>query len=179
MILNQETQLGGSISVVLNGQTVSLSYNDGNEDLLYLLRQQFELNGPRFGCGLSQCGACTVLVNGTAVRSCVKKASTLNAGDVIQTLEGIGTQNDPHPLQLAFIANQAGQCAFCSNSMIMGALSFINARVAAGNQAVPTEAEISEFLAGKSALSPLRYLCRCGSHPRIVAAIQDAAEKML
>jgi nicotinate dehydrogenase subunit A len=171
--------LGSSVSVVLNGQTVSLSYDDGNEDLLYLLRQQFDLNGPRFGCGLAQCGCCTVLINGTAVRSCVEKVGTLNAGDVIQTLEGIGTQDDPHPLQLAFVANQAGQCAFCSNSMIMGALSFINARVAAGNRAVPTQAEIIDFLSGNSAISPFRYICRCGAHVRIVAAIQDAARKML
>lgn len=171
--------MGSSVSVVLNGRTVSLSYDDGNEDLLYLLRQQFGLNGPKFGCGLAQCGCCTVLVNGAAVRSCVEKVSAVNAGDVIQTLDGIGTDDHPHPLQSAFIANQAGQCAFCCNSMIMGALSFINARVAAGNRAVPTQAEIIDFLSGNSATSPFRYICRCGAHVRIVTAIQDAARQML
>lgn len=170
--------MGGSVSVVLNGQTVSLSYNASTEYLLYLLRQQFDLNGPRFGCGIAQCGACTVLVNGTAVRACITPVSTLNPGDVLETLEGIGTQNDPHPLQSAFVANQAGQCAFCCNSMIMGALSFINGRVAAGNQAVPTKDEIAEFLSGNNP-SAYHYLCRCGAHTRILAAIQDAAEKML
>jgi aerobic-type carbon monoxide dehydrogenase small subunit (CoxS/CutS family) len=79
----------------------------------------------------------------------------------------------------AFTANQAGQCAFCCNSMIMGAISFINARVAAGNRAVPTQAEITDFLSGNSAISPSRYVCRCGAHVRIVAAIQDAAREML
>jgi aerobic-type carbon monoxide dehydrogenase small subunit (CoxS/CutS family) len=171
--------LGSSVSVVLNGRTVSLSYDDSNEDLLYLLRQQFDLKGPRFGCGLAQCGCCTVLVNGAAVRSCVEPVSALNAGDMIETLDGIGTHEDPHPLQSAFIANQAGQCAFCCNSMIMGALSFINARVAAGNREVPTRAEIIDFLSGNSSISSFVYLCRCGAHVRIVAAIEDAARKML
>lgn len=171
--------MGSSVSLVLNGQTVSLNYDDGNEGLLYLLRQQFRLNGPKFGCGLSQCGCCEVLVNGAAVRSCITKVGTLNAGDVIQTLDGIGTSDNPHPLQSAFIENQAGQCAFCCNSMIIGALSFIKARAAAGNKAVPTQDEIIDFLSGNSAISSFHYICRCGAHARIVAAIQDAAREML
>lgn len=169
----------GSVSVVLNGATVSLTYNDSSEFLLYLLRQQFNLNGPRFGCGISECGCCTVLLNGTAIRSCVTEVSTLNPGDKITTLEGIGSANDPHPLQLAFVAEQAGQCAFCCNSMIMGAMSFMNDRVAAGNQAQPTRQEIAAFLSGDTTDPPLEYICRCGAHTRILDAIQAAAEKML
>jgi nicotinate dehydrogenase subunit A len=171
--------VGNSISVVVNGHNVSLNYGDAGENLLYLLRQQFDLRGPRFGCGISQCGCCTVLVNGSAVRSCVKSVGSLSPGDRVQTLEGIGTGGQPHPLQESFIENQGGQCAFCCNSMIMGALAFLNARVAAGNRAVPTDEEIIEFLDGKSAISSFRYVCRCGAHPQIVAAIGDAARKML
>jgi nicotinate dehydrogenase subunit A len=170
--------MAGSVPVVLNGQSVSLTYNDTSEFLLYLLREQFQLNGPRFGCGISECGCCTVLLNGAAVRSCVTEVGTLNSGDEITTLEGIGTPNDPHPLQQAFIDEQAGRCAFCANSMIMGALSFINGRQAAGKDAVPTDAEIANFLPGNTTNPPLPYICRCGAHVRIMAAIQDGARRM-
>jgi aerobic-type carbon monoxide dehydrogenase small subunit (CoxS/CutS family) len=170
------------VALKVNGSPVSLTFNDPDEFLLYLLRQQLGLNGPRFGCGISQCGCCTVLVNGAAVRSCVKVVSTLNAGDTITTLEGIGTPASPHPLQQAFIDNQAGQCAFCSNAMIMGALSWINGRVKAGNTAVPSQQEIAAFLSGP-ADSPdypdNEYICRCGAHLRILDAIREAAGKML
>lgn len=172
----------GSVSVNLNGKPVKLTYNSTGDYLLYLLREQFGLDTPRFGCGINECGCCTVLVNGAAVRTCVTEVGTLNKGDKILTLEGIGTEAAPHPMQQAFIDNQAGQCAFCSNSMIMGALSFINQRVNAGNQAVPTQAEIADFLSTGGVEPPevpLQYICRCGAHPRIMAAIQAGAEKML
>jgi nicotinate dehydrogenase subunit A len=107
--------MAGSVSVVLNGQSSSLTYNDTSEFLLYLLRAQFELNGPRFGCGISECGCCTVLLNGAAVRSCVTEVGTLHSGDEIITLEGIGTPDEPHPLQQAFIDEQAGGNAICAS----------------------------------------------------------------
>ncbi len=174
--------MAGSVNVTLNGQSVTINYNTTADFLLYLLREQFGLNTPRFGCGINECGCCTVLVNGAALRSCVAEVGTLNDSDQIVTLEGIGTVNDPHPMQLAFIEEQAGQCAFCSNSMILGAISFLNERVAAGNQAVPTQAEIAGFLSGNGpnpTNPPTQYICRCGAHVRIMAAIQSGAEKML
>lgn len=174
--------MGGSVDVWLNGSKVTLTYSSTSDYLLYLLREQFDLNTPRFGCGINECGCCSVLVNGAAVRTCVTEVGTINKGDKILTLDGIGTANDPHPMQLAFIEQQAGQCAFCSNSMIMGAISFINERVAAGNQAVPTSAEIADFLSGTGpnpTTPPTQYICRCGAHTRIMAAIEAGAEKML
>lgn len=174
--------MSGSLDVSLNGSKVTITYNTTADFLLYLLREQFGLNTPRFGCGIKECGCCTVLVNGAAVRSCTTEIGTINKGDKILTLEGIGTVNNPHPMQLAFIEEQAGQCAFCSNSMILGGISLINERVAAGNQAVPTQAEIAAFLSGDGPNPtdpPTQYICRCGAHVRIMAAIQAGAEKML
>jgi nicotinate dehydrogenase subunit A len=128
--------------------------------LLYVLRDELQLSGPRFGCGLSQCGACTVLVNGRAVRSCVYPLSRV--GDQpITTLEGLGTPDSPHPLQQAWLDVQAGQCAFCMNGMIM-----VSAALLTSNPS-PSESDIKQALNGN--------LCRCGSHPRIVAAVQHAA----
>jgi nicotinate dehydrogenase subunit A len=128
--------------------------------LLYVLRDDLQLSGPRFGCGLSQCGACTVLVNGRAVRSCVYPLSRV--GDQpVTTLEGLGTPDAPHPLQKAFLDQQAGECAFCMNGMIM-----VSAALLSSNPS-PSEADIKQALNGN--------LCRCGSHTRIVAAVQRAA----
>ena len=166
-----------SVALVVNGDPVSLEYGTGGEYLLYLLRQQRGVNGPRFGCGISQCGCCTVLVNGSPVRSCVTAVSTLDTGDAVTTLEGIGTPDKPHPLQQAFIDKQAGQCAFCSNGMIMGALGWINQRVAAGNNGVPSRQEIASFLSGDGPDNG--YICRCGAHLRIVDAIREAAGRMV
>lgn len=174
--------MASSVKVSLNGQQVTVTYNTNSDFLLYLLREQFGVNTPRFGCGINECGCCTVLVNGAAVRSCVAQIGTINKGDTIVTLEGIGTVNDPHPMQRAFSEEQAGQCAFCASSMITGAISFINDRVAAGNQDVPTKAEIADFLSGDGpnpTSPPTQYICRCGAHMRILAAIQAGAEKML
>jgi nicotinate dehydrogenase subunit A len=128
--------------------------------LLYVLRDDLQLSGPRFGCGLSQCGACTVLVNGRAVRSCVYPLSRV--GDQpVTTLEGLGTPDAPHPLQQAFVEQQAGECAFCMNGMIMVSAALLNSNPS------PSEADIKQALNGN--------LCRCGSHTRIVAAVQRAA----
>jgi nicotinate dehydrogenase subunit A len=165
-------------SLSVNGKTQSVSVDDDTEPLLYVLRNQLGEKGPKFGCGVAQCGACTVLVNGTIMRSCVTPMKSLADGAKVTTLDGLGSADKPHPLQHAFIEQQAGQCAYCGNAMIMGALGFLQGRIAAGNRAVPTEDEIKQFLSGESGTPPLVYLCRCGSHLRIVRAIQQAAKEM-
>jgi nicotinate dehydrogenase subunit A len=132
---------------------------DSDTPLLYVLRDNLELRGPRFGCGLGQCGACTVHLNGEAVRSCSIPVSAVR-GD-ITTLEGLGTVAKPGKLQQAFITEQAAQCGYCANGMIM-----TSAMLLAKNRN-PSEAEIREALAGN--------LCRCGTHQRIVAAVKRAA----
>ena len=128
--------------------------------LLYVLRNDLELNGPRFGCGYSQCGACTVLVDGKPVRSCVTPVSDVK-GKSITTLEGLGTRDNLHRLQQAFIAEQAAQCGFCSNGMIMTAKALLD------RTPRPTEAQVRKALAAN--------LCRCGTHNRIVRAVLRAA----
>lgn len=145
--------------ITVNGaqQTVNSS---GDTPLLYVLRDELQLSGPRFGCGLSQCGACTVLINGRAVRSCVYQLSRVGDQQVM-TLEGLGTPEAPHPLQSAWLQEQAGECAFCMNGMIM-----VSAALLSQNPS-PTQDQIKQALNGN--------LCRCGSHTRIVAAVQRAA----
>lgn len=131
--------------------------------LLYVLRNELHLHGPRYGCGLSQCGACTVQIEGKAVRSCVTPVAGA-LGKQVRTLEGLGTVAKPHPLQTAFIDQQAAQCGYCTNGMIMAASAFLKVTPR------PTEAQIQQ------AMTP--WLCRCGTHHRIVAAIQQAAKVM-
>jgi nicotinate dehydrogenase subunit A len=152
-----------SISFTLNGKQRSVRVDDPEMPLLYALRNDFDLHGPRFGCGLAQCGACTVHVNGQAVRSCsfpVAKA----AGTKVVTLEGLGTPQKPHPVQVAFIEEQAAQCGYCINGMVMEAAAFLQANKR------PTEHQIKEALANN--------LCRCGTHARIVRAVKRASEMM-
>ena len=131
--------------------------------LLYVLRNDLELNGAKFGCGLSQCGACTVLVDGKAVRSCVTPIDSL-AGAEITTLEGLGTLEKPHALQRAFIEEQAAQCGYCINGMIMAAKDLLD------RNPRPTEQDVREALATN--------LCRCGTHGRIVRAVLRAAQSV-
>ena len=131
--------------------------------LLYILRNDLELNGPRFGCGLSQCGACTVLVDGRPTRSCVTAVSSLGAKR-ITTLEGLGSKDRLHPLQKAFIEEQAAQCGYCTNGMIMTAKALLD------NTPKPTEAQIRKALAAN--------FCRCGTHNRVVRAVQRAAKEL-
>ncbi len=133
---------------------------DASTPLLYVLRNDLNLNGPRFGCGLAQCGACTVLVNGIPVRSCITPVSAIAAAEVT-TLEGLGERDDPHPVQRAFIAEQAAQCGYCSNGMIMAAASLLE------RNSDPSDIEIRQALAGN--------LCRCGTHTRILKAVRRAA----
>ena len=148
------------IAFNLNGKPASISADDPQMPLLYALRDDLGLHGPRFGCGLGQCGACTVHVDGQAVRSCSVPVSAV-AGRKIVTLEGLGTPGRPHPLQRAFIAEQAVQCGYCINGMIMQAAAFLQ------TTRNPTEEEIRAALA--------ENLCRCGTHVRIVRAVKRAA----
>jgi nicotinate dehydrogenase subunit A len=127
--------------------------------LLYVLRENLALKGPRFGCGLAQCGACTVHVDGQAARSCVLPVAEVKGA--VTTLEGLGTSAKPSKLQQAFIETQAAQCGYCINGMIMSAAALL------ATNKYPSEAEIREALAGN--------LCRCGTHQRVVAAIKRAA----
>ena len=151
-----------SKSLNVNGKPVSISIDDPDMPLLYALRDTLALNGPRFGCGLAQCGACTVHVDGKAVRSCVLPLSKLSAEQKIVTLEGLGTVENPHPVQRAFIEEQAVQCGYCINGMIMESAALL------ARTKKPTEAQIKEALA--------KNLCRCGTHARIIRAVQRAAD---
>jgi nicotinate dehydrogenase subunit A len=148
-------------SLNVNGRSVTVEVDDPDMPLLYALRDNLALHGPRFGCGLAQCGACTVHVDGKAVRSCVRPLSSLGADSKVVTLEGLGTPEKPHPVQTAFIDEQAVQCGYCINGMIMESAAFL-----AANKN-PSEAQIRQALA--------RNLCRCGTHARIIRAVKRAA----
>jgi nicotinate dehydrogenase subunit A len=134
---------------------------DAETPLLYVLRNDFGLKAARYGCGIGQCGACTVIVDGKAVQSCDVPASAV-VGKAITTLEGIGTAERPHPLQRAFIEKQAAQCGYCLSGIIMSAKALLDA------QPRPSEAQIRAALEGN--------LCRCGTHTRILKAIRAVAE---
>jgi nicotinate dehydrogenase subunit A len=149
-----------NVSLNINGHTATIQTEDPAMPLLYALRNDLGLHGPRFGCGLAQCGACTVHLNGEAVRSCVTPLSEAAGKDIV-TLEGLGTPEKLHPLQEAFVAEQAAQCGYCINGMIMQAASLLN------KNKHPSSSEIKTALAAN--------LCRCGTHLRIVRAIQRAA----
>ena len=149
-----------AISLKVNGATRSVDA-EPDTPLLYVLRNDLELNGAKFGCGLSQCGACTVLVDGVATRSCVTPISRLGQAEVT-TLEGLGTLTNPHPLQKAFIDEQAAQCGYCANGMIMTAADLLK------RKPQPTEQDVRVALANN--------LCRCGTHNRIVRAVLRAAQ---
>ena len=144
-----------AISLKVNGASHSTPA-EPDTPLLYVLRNDLFLDGAKFGCGLAQCGACTVLVDGKATRSCVTPIGTLGNAE-ITTIEGLGTVEKPHPLQKAFIDEQAAQCGYCINGMIMKAKELLD------QKPQPTEADVREALAG--------HLCRCGTHNRIVAAV--------
>jgi nicotinate dehydrogenase subunit A len=146
----------------VNGAAQEVSA-EGDTPLLYVLRNDLELSGPKFGCGLGQCGACTVIVAGEAVRSCRTPVSLVR-DQPVTTLEGLGTAAKLHPLQKAFIEEQAMQCGYCINGMIVSAKALLD------KNPKPTEAQIREGLAGN--------LCRCGSHTRILKAISRAAKEM-
>ena len=143
----------------VNGRTQEVAVPD-DTPLLYVLRNDLKLNGPKYGCGLSQCGACTVLVDGQAVRSCVTPVGSVTGQD-ITTLEGLGTLEKPSKLQQAFIDEQAAQCGYCLNGMIMSAQALLD------KSPKPTEAQVRSALDGN--------LCRCGVHNRVVRAVMRAS----
>jgi nicotinate dehydrogenase subunit A len=147
------------ISLKVNGQSRVVDI-DPETPLLYVLRNDFNLNGPKFGCGLGQCGACTVIMNGNAIRSCVTEVKDIG-GRAITTLEGLGTVKKPHPIQKAFMDEQALQCGYCTNGFIMGTKALLD------KNPKPSEADIKEALAGN--------LCRCGTHTRILRAVKRAS----
>jgi nicotinate dehydrogenase subunit A len=143
----------------VNGKSQTVEA-DTDTPLLYVLRDNLGLHGPKFGCGLGQCGACTVHIDGAAVRSCIMPTSAVGTSKVV-TLEGLGTIDHPHPMQQAFIAEQAVQCGYCINGMVMTAAAFV------AHTPKPSENQIREALDGN--------LCRCGTHTRIIKAVARAA----
>jgi len=149
-----------TVTLIVNGKTARIHVDDPQMPLLYALRNDLDLHGPRFGCGLGQCGACTVHVDGAAVRSCVTPIANV-AGRHVLTLEGLGSPEKLHPLQKAFIEEQAVQCGYCINGMIMQAKALLDSNKS------PSEEQIRAELANN--------LCRCGTHVRIVRAIQRAS----
>lgn len=156
----EERAMPKSISLNVNGKSHDVQVDDPSMPLLYALRNDLGLHGPRFGCGLGQCGACTVHLDGVAVRSCVLPISSVGSKAIV-TLEGLGSAERPHPLQAAFIDEQAVQCGYCINGMIMQSAAFL-----AKNKS-PSEDEIKRALANN--------LCRCGTHLRIVRAVKRAS----
>ena len=149
-----------AINLKVNGVSRSVPA-EPDTPLLYVLRNDLELNGAKFGCGLAQCGACTVLVDGRAVRSCVTPISAIGTSE-ITTIEGLGSLEKPHALQRAFIEEQAAQCGYCINGMIMSAKELLDRNPRPGEQ------DVRAALAGN--------LCRCGTHNRIIRAVLRAAQ---
>ena len=148
------------VSLKVNGTVHSVTA-DLDTPLLYVLRNDLELNGAKFGCGLGQCGACTVLIDGAAARSCTMPIGALTQSEIV-TLEGLGTLEQLHPLQSAFIEEQAAQCGYCIAGIIMSAKALLD------RNPQPSEADVRQGLAGN--------LCRCGAHNRIVRAVLRAAQ---
>ena len=150
------------LTLKVNGQSHSLDL-DPETPLLYVLGDDLELRGPKFGCGLGQCGSCTVIVKGEAIRSCITPVAAV-AGSEITTLEGLGTIEKPHPIQKAFIDEQAMQCGFCINGVIMTAKAFLDRNPKA------TDAQVRQAMSG--------VLCRCHAHVRMIRAIKRYAQEV-
>jgi nicotinate dehydrogenase subunit A len=149
-----------TIALTVNGRAHSLDV-DPATPLLYVLSDDLALRGPKFGCGLGQCGACAVIIGGRAVRSCVTPVGTLNGAEVT-TLEGLGTVERPHPIQQAFIDEQAAQCGFCLNGVILTAKAFLD------QNPKPSDAQIQQAMS--------TVLCRCFTHTRMLRAIKRYAD---
>ena len=147
----------------VNGDPRTVEVRDAQEPLLYVLRNALGLTGAKFGCGLGQCGACTVIVDGEPVRSCLVPVATM-AGKKVTTIEGLGTPEKPHPLQAAFVAEQAAQCGYCVTGMVMTGAALL------ARKPDVTREEAQQALAGN--------LCRCGAHERILRAMQRASRKV-
>jgi nicotinate dehydrogenase subunit A len=189
------------LDLYVNNRFKTVTVADDTEPLLYVLRNQVGTKGVKFGCGVAQCGACTVIIDGVTKRSCVTPLNTVADGAQVTTLEGLGQPNnrneaernlrgeaerdlrDPadkrlHGIQKAFVDNQAGQCAYCAAGIIMGSYNWLQGRRNAGNTAIPTDDEVKNFLSGIGQTPPFVYLCRCGTHMRIVRAIQQASQEI-
>ncbi len=151
-----------AMQITVNGRALDVTA-DGETPLLYVLRNDAGCKGVRYGCGLGQCGTCTVIIDGKPVQSCDVPVSAV-AGKSITTVEGIGSAEKPHPLQAAFVEEQAAQCGYCTTGIIMSAKVLLDANPS------PSDAEIKQALA--------KNLCRCGTHLRIVRAIKRAAAEM-
>jgi nicotinate dehydrogenase subunit A len=149
-----------SITLKVNGQNHTIDV-DPSTPLLYVLGDDLQLNGPKFGCGLGQCGCCTALVNGRATRTCVTPVSRVNGADIV-TLEGLGSIEKPHPIQQAFIDEQALQCGFCASGVVLTAKAYLDQHPKA------SESEIRDAMSG--------VLCRCGAHTRMMKAITRYAQ---
>jgi nicotinate dehydrogenase subunit A len=151
-----------AFKLTVNGRSAEVSC-EKDAPLLYILRNDLSLNGPKFGCGLGQCGACTVLINGEPTRSCITTVGDVGEAPIV-TLDGLATDGKPHPLQAAFIDAQAAQCGYCTNGMIMTAKAFLD------KNRNPDDAAIRDALSAN--------LCRCGIHNRIVGAVRIAAQEL-
>ena len=149
-----------TVQLRVNGMPKTVQVDDPETPLLYVLRNDLDLTGTRFGCGLAQCGACTVHVDGRATRSCNTPVSAVQ-GRSVTTIEGLGSPEKPDPLQAAFIAEQAAQCGYCTSGIVMTARALLD------RTPRPTEAQVREALTGN--------LCRCGSHTRVLRAVLRAA----
>lgn len=150
------------ITLTVNGRSHTVDV-DPSTPLLYVLSDELELRGPKFGCGLAQCGACTVIVAGQAIRSCVTPVEAMEGAD-ITTLEGLGTTENPHPIQRAFIEEQAAQCGFCLSGVILTAKAFLDENPKASDEQI------------QEALSTV--LCRCFTHVRMLRAIKRYAQEV-
>jgi len=150
-----------SVTLRVNGRAETVQTDDPQMPLLYALRDSLGLHGPKFGCGLGQCGACTVIVDGQAIRSCQMSVTSVQ-NKAITTLEGLGTPEHLSPVQAAFVAEQAAQCGYCTNGMIMSATALLQ------KTPRPSEAQVRDALAGN--------LCRCGTHVRVLKAVMRVAQ---
>ena len=150
------------LTLTIDGKARAIEVDDPEMPLLYALRDDLQLNNPRFGCGLGQCGACTVMVDGRAVRSCITPVSSVT-GNKITTLAGIGTPEKPHPVQKAWIEEQVNQCGYCISGWILTSVELLN------RNPHPTDAQIREALGD--------LICRCGTHGAALKAVKRAAQQ--
>ena len=156
-----------TVTLKVNGAARAVEVSDPETPLLYVLRNDLALTGAHFGCGLAQCGACTVLLDGQAARSCVTPLSAVGSR-AVTTVEGLGSPEHPDPVQAAFIAEQAAQCGYCTAGLVVTARAFLDENRAQGRK--PTEDDVKQALSGN--------LCRCGSHVRVIRAVMRAAHSM-
>jgi nicotinate dehydrogenase subunit A len=152
-----------NFSLTIDGKRHQIAVDDPDMPLLYVLRDELAMNNPRFGCGLGQCGACTVHLNGQPTRSCVTPVNSVK-DSAVTTLAGLGTEEKPHPLQVAWVAEEASQCGFCINGWIMEAAALLR------DNPRPTDAQIRERLGGVK--------CRCGTHVAVIRAVKRASNIM-